>query len=336
MKQKLVLLIALVLALAQGAAAEEAFGLNFTAYLGQQETIIQDFKLTVPEMPLDPDDPVVRSEGNGDSSEMMKFTYYTGNYSLSITGDDSQMFSANIIWTSILMDSNSASVRVNITYSPTAVGSHAAILNIHDSDGSISASFHLTGVATLEPSNLSGDVNSDGAINIADATELIDFILGSPSEDFIFDNADVDGDGMVTVADLTELIDIILDVPTSQVSTYLIATMTDGNIQEYMIDEYSIVKIANPFLVIEISGVSMYLALEQVAHLSYDVRVESSQLALKQRLDLLGSVLSQDMQENVLNEDNDAPGTLDKSPIGEPSGEYENNADNQSLNTLQL
>ena len=336
MKQKLVLLIALVLALAQGAAAEEAFGLNFTAYLGQQETIIQDFKLTVPEMPLDPDDPVVRSEGNGDSSEMMKFTYYTGNYSLSITGDDSQLFSANIIWTSILMDSNTASVRVNITYSPTTVGSHTATLNIHDSDGSISASYHLTGVATLEPSNLSGDVNGDGAINIADATELVDFILGNPSEIFNVNNADVDGDGMVTVADLTELIDFILGVPTSQVSTYLIATMTDGNIQEYMIDEYSKVKIANTFLVIEISGISMYLELEQVAHLSYDVRVESSQLALKKRLDLLGSVLSQDMQENVLNKNNDAPGTLDKSPIGEPSGEYKNNADSQTLNTLQL
>ena len=67
-----------------------------------------------------------------------------------------------------------------------------------------------------EATRLKGDVNGDGQVSIADVTELIDYILGSPSEDFIVENADVDGDGNVAIADITDLIDTILGVPSIQ------------------------------------------------------------------------------------------------------------------------
>lgn len=70
-----------------------------------------------------------------------------------------------------------------------------------------------------EATRLKGDVNGDGQVSIADVTELIDYILGNPSEDFIVENADVDGDGNVAIADITDLIDTILTAATQPTIT---------------------------------------------------------------------------------------------------------------------
>lgn len=53
-----------------------------------------------------------------------------------------------------------------------------------------------------------GDVNSDGAVNIMDATILIDFILGGTQIDE--NNADMNSDGAVNIMDVTILIDYLL------------------------------------------------------------------------------------------------------------------------------
>ena len=57
---------------------------------------------------------------------------------------------------------------------------------------------------------LMGDVNGDGLINIADVTDLIDYILTGQLEVFIPEAADLSGDGNIGIADVTELIDMIL------------------------------------------------------------------------------------------------------------------------------
>ena len=57
---------------------------------------------------------------------------------------------------------------------------------------------------------LMGDVNGDGLINIADVTDLIDYILTGQLEVFIPEAADLSGDGNIGIADVTELIDRIL------------------------------------------------------------------------------------------------------------------------------
>ena len=55
-----------------------------------------------------------------------------------------------------------------------------------------------------------GDVTCDGYINIADATSLIDYILGSESAISSTTNADTNSDGVIGIADVTAIIDYIL------------------------------------------------------------------------------------------------------------------------------
>ena len=57
---------------------------------------------------------------------------------------------------------------------------------------------------------LRGDVNGDGYISINDVTTLIDYLLGSVSNDFYEVNADVNGDDDISIADVTVLIDMLL------------------------------------------------------------------------------------------------------------------------------
>ena len=55
-----------------------------------------------------------------------------------------------------------------------------------------------------------GDVNHDHAVNIADVTTLIDYLLGTGSVCEIC--ADVNGDGPINIADVTALIDKLLNI----------------------------------------------------------------------------------------------------------------------------
>ena len=55
-----------------------------------------------------------------------------------------------------------------------------------------------------------GDTNCDGYINIADVTELIDYLLNGDESQINLVNADTDKNGSVNIADVTELIDYLL------------------------------------------------------------------------------------------------------------------------------
>lgn len=58
---------------------------------------------------------------------------------------------------------------------------------------------------------ITGDVNGDGRITIADLTTLIDYLLsGNGGESFVIEASDVNGDGEISIADVTSLIDVIL------------------------------------------------------------------------------------------------------------------------------
>ena len=56
---------------------------------------------------------------------------------------------------------------------------------------------------------IAGDVNDDHIVNNADIAELMNYILGKPSDIFNEDAADVNGNGVVNVADIVEIVKII-------------------------------------------------------------------------------------------------------------------------------
>ena len=61
--------------------------------------------------------------------------------------------------------------------------------------------------ANIMALHVPNDVNIDGAVNIADVTELIGMLLGG---DVIIATGDINGDESVTITDVTELISILM------------------------------------------------------------------------------------------------------------------------------
>lgn len=56
-----------------------------------------------------------------------------------------------------------------------------------------------------------GDVNNDGSIDVYDIVLMIDYILTSNVDGFIYETADINHDGLVDVADVSLLIDLVLN-----------------------------------------------------------------------------------------------------------------------------
>ena len=50
-----------------------------------------------------------------------------------------------------------------------------------------------------------GDANGDGVVNADDIVEIVNYMIGSPSDNFIFNNADMNGDGEVNIADIVAI-----------------------------------------------------------------------------------------------------------------------------------
>ena len=63
----------------------------------------------------------------------------------------------------------------------------------------------IEGVMTA-PEIIKGDVNGDGKVDMSDVTDLVQYILGNPSEDFNTDAADVNGDGEIGMPDVMFII----------------------------------------------------------------------------------------------------------------------------------
>ena len=337
MKQTVLLLIAFVLAFGHGLAAETISSdmvssdqtERFTARIGQTVTRNVDFTFSDNPKPFDPDLPVMFMGVNQTQAVVDE-----NNYSVSISGIDSQMFSASIIQTS-------GQCTLSVSYSPTDVGYHQAVLSVvyHDSGMFYMAFVNLVGQA-IDDTLFPGDVDCDGDVSIKDVTTLIDVILGYNESDG--SNADVDGDGEVSIKDVTELIDFILGMGVIKLSSTVLATTIDGITMECLIDENSKLKIEKPYLVIETDGMVMINCLENLAQLCYG-HLEVSAMSFLQDFDmpLPGTVFLHGLNENALIEVTNTDGRVVMSQQGndtvkvsfcnEPSGEYVIKVDNQTI-----
>lgn len=77
---------------------------------------------------------------------------------------------------------------------------------------------YVAGTLTIEgPDFIPGDANGDGKVNVTDIVEIVSYIMGKPSNRFVFTAADVTGDGDVNVTDIVSVVNIILSNPSREI-----------------------------------------------------------------------------------------------------------------------
>ena len=65
--------------------------------------------------------------------------------------------------------------------------------------------------ATVTGTFLKGDVNGDNIVNAADIVEVINYIMGNPSEKFNNIAAEMNGDGVVNIADIVQIVNTVFE-----------------------------------------------------------------------------------------------------------------------------
>lgn len=96
---------------------------------------------------------------------------------------------------------------------------------------------------TMDVIVIPGDANGDGVVNVTDIVEIVNSILGHPSDKFIFEAADVNGDGVVNVTDIVSVVNIILSSNAHELTNRAAATnnlkLSGGNIKLRNAENYT-------------------------------------------------------------------------------------------------
>lgn len=94
----------------------------------------------------------------------------------------------------------------SVSWTPTEAGEYKISVTVTDSEGNTCTSEKVFVVgATPEVDKLLGDVNSDGEVNILDATDVQMFIAKYPVEKFDEEVADYNQDGDINIVDATDI-----------------------------------------------------------------------------------------------------------------------------------
>ena len=155
----------------------------------------------------------MEAELNGQSSVVMATVSADNNneyITLSVEGNF-ELSLNNRAWAkSLTLDPTGEVFYVRIADTSTS-GDYYGLLTAATS--LVSAYADLQGTVNEAPTVI-GDVNMDGAVNIADVTTLIDYLLGSNVSQFDEVAADVNSDKVINIADVTALIDRLLSSST--------------------------------------------------------------------------------------------------------------------------
>ena len=172
---------------------------EFTAYAGGVSSRTGSVRFADAGIPPDPT--VDRSVGIGDDEEVtFNASVIPLQYSLEITGDDAQCFTATFVKASTLI--NMCTVRVS--YFPKSCGTHTATLLLHCATAGVpEISIPLRG----ESDGILGDLDGNGVLGINDVTGMINVLL--VGEDNL-ECADFNCDGKVSISDVTCLISRLL------------------------------------------------------------------------------------------------------------------------------
>ena len=126
-------------------------------------------------------------------------------------------------------DGEVATIKLKIDNSVAAGSYPIALRNIAISDvNAVSHDVAYVKSTMTIGGGLMGDANGDGVVNVFDVTAMVNYILGTTSEAFVFEAADVNGDGIVNVFDVTKVVNIILGVDTDAKRRGVMATNGTG------------------------------------------------------------------------------------------------------------
>jgi hypothetical protein len=91
-----------------------------------------------------------------------------------------------------------------------------------------------------------GDANGDGNVNVSDIVEMVNYILGNPSDKFNKVAADVNNDGQVNVTDIVSVVNIILSPNARELTNRAAAThnleLNGGTIKLRNAEQYTAVQ----------------------------------------------------------------------------------------------
>ena len=83
-----------------------------------------------------------------------------------------------------------------------------------------------------------GDANGDGEVNVSDIVEIVNYIMGKPSANFVMAAADLNGDGEINVTDIVMVVSIIMSTNNNSVSVRAAAMeMADNDRLTLSIDD---------------------------------------------------------------------------------------------------
>lgn len=74
---------------------------------------------------------------------------------------------------------------------------------------------------------IKGDANGDGEVNVSDVVEIVNYIMGKPSNKFVEAAADLNDDGEVNVTDIVKVVSIIMSVNSNQALTRATASVSE-------------------------------------------------------------------------------------------------------------
>ena len=137
----------------------------------------------------------VQDNGNG----KYHFLCYSGN-NKAFSGNEGELLSMELLCDKNMAAGTYQSTIKNIIFSDVDKNE----INLED------YTFNIE-VMDVEP----GDVNNDGKLNVMDVVEMVAYIMGDGSDDFVFAAGDLTGDGKINVMDLVRLVDLVMKASAS-------------------------------------------------------------------------------------------------------------------------
>ncbi len=115
-------------------------------------------------------------------------------------------------------------------------------------------------IVIREETTLPADSNSDGVVSIADAVNVVNYILGLEPENFVLDNSDANQDEKITISDAIAVLKIILDSTWTPTRNAVQAGKTTDDC--LTVDDFALEKGASTTLQIRLDDSMPYTALQ--------------------------------------------------------------------------